>query len=387
MSLLNWFTGLFSTDGTLQLDIAYGTLASEIYYKELAVQSCVNLIANTVSRGEFLTYEKGKEVRKDNYYLFNVEPNLNKSASKFWRDVIHKLVYNNECLVIQSNGQFFVADSFTCNKFAFKENVYSGIEVAGYALSGSFVESQVFHFELHNEGIKQIIENLYMSYSQLIAASMSHYKKNNARRGTLDIPTNYPQTEKAQKDLHDLLSIRFKRFFDAEGGAVLPLANGMKYEELSSNIGVKGGAEGRDVKAFIDDVFEFVSVAFQIPPTLLRGNVADTDKALANFLTFCINPLAETITDEVNRKLYKKKAYLEKTYLKLDTTRIRAIDIKDTASALDVLVRIGAYSVDDCLRVLGMEPLNTVESGARWMTKNYSPIKDAVKGGENIGNT
>lgn len=384
MALWNWFLGLFSPDGTLKLDAVCAELVSEVYYKELAVQSCVNLIANTVARSEFLTYDKGKEVKKDNYYLFNVEPNQNKSASKFWRDVIHKLVYENECLVIQQDRMFYVADSFDVLRYAFKENIYKNIVVEEYGLKGVRKESEVFYFELHDQKIKDIVEGLYQSYSKLIAASQSNYKRNNARRGTLDIPASYSQTNKGQAEIEDLFKNKFKRFFEAEGGAVLPLTNGMKYEELTSNIGVKGGADGRDIKAFVSDIFEFTAIGFQVPPQLLMGTVADTEKAVNNFLTFCINPLAELITDEVNRKLYGKKAYLEKTYIKLDTTRIRAVDIKDVANALDVLVRIGAYCIDDCLKLLGMEPMNTDWSQSRWMTKNYSPITEAIKGGERI---
>lgn len=386
LNLMNWFSGLFSSNGTLELDIALGSLATEVYYKELAVQSCVNLIANAVSRGEFLTYEKGEEVRKNNYYLFNVEPNLNKSASKFWRDVVHKLVYKNKCLVIQRDKQFYAADSFTVKEFAFKENVYSNIVIKDYALKDSFVESQVFHFELHNEEIKSVIDGLYQSYSKLIAASQARYKKSVTKRGKLVVPTDYPQTEKAQSNLQTLLNERFKNFFNADGDAVIPLTNGLNYEELTKDAGTKDGADSKDIKSFIDDVFTFVAIAFQIPPQLLLGNVADTEKAFSNFLTLCVNPLAELITDEVNRKFYKKEAYLQKTYVKLDTTRIRAVDIKDVANAMDILVRIGAYSIDDCLLMLGMEPLNTVESRARWMTKNYTPVTDAMKGGENVGN-
>lgn len=381
MALWDWFLGLFNKDtGTLKLDAYIGELTGEIFYKELAVKACVNLIANAVARSEFLTYEKGKEIKGENYYLFNVEPNQNRSSSKFWRDVIHRLVYENECLVIQQDGKFYVTDEFTPVRFAFKENIYKNIVIDDYKLKNIFYESQVFHFELHDEKIRNVIEGLYNSYAGLIAASQGHYKKNNARRGTLEIPTNYPQTEKAQSDLHDLLSNRFKRFFEAEGGAVLPLSNGMKYEELSSNIGVKGGAEGRDVRAFIDDIFDFVAVAFQVPPQLLKGNVSDTNQAVNNFLTFCINPLAELLTDEINRKLYGKKAYLDRTYVKLDISRIRSVDIKDIANALDVLVRIGAYSVDDCLKALGMETLGTEWSMARWMTKNYERIEQRFKG-------
>lgn len=385
MALWDWFTRLFNKDnGALPLDAYIGELASEVFYKELAIQACVNLIANAVARSEFKTHEKGLEVRKDNYYLFNVEPNQNKSASKFWRDVIHKLVYYNDCLVIQQNSMFYIADSYDLVPFAFKENIYKNIVIADYQLKNVYTESQVFHFELHNEKIKTVIDGLYQSYSKLIAASQAHYKKNNTRRGWLEIPTNYPQTEKAQQDLNNLLSERFKRFFEAEGGAVLPLSNNMKYNELSSNIGVKGGVEGRDIRAFIDDVFDFVAIAFQVPPQLLKGTVADTSKAVTDFLTFCINPLAELLTDEINRKMYGKKAYLERTYMKLDTSRIRAVDIKDIANAFDVMLRIGAYSIDDCLETMGMEPLNTDWSKARWMTRNYQPIEIALKGGETV---
>jgi HK97 family phage portal protein len=107
---------------------------------------------------------------------------------------------------------------------------------------------------------------------------------------------------------------------------------------------------------------------------LIKGNVVDTDKAIDGLLTFCVNPIAELLSDEINRKLYKKKAYLSRTYLKIDTTRIRNVNIKDVAGSLDILLRIGSYSIDDCLKILGMEPLETEWSKSRWMTKNYEKI-------------
>lgn len=379
-TFISWFN---RETGTLSLATQVGDLVTEVYFKELAIQSCINMIANTVARSQFRTYEKGVEVKKDNYYLFNVEPNQNKSASKFWRDVVSRLVYDNECLVIQQNERFYVADTFTVDRFAFKEYLYSGISVDGFTLSRTYSEGEVLHFELHNEKIVQLIEGLYRSYAKLIAASQTHYKKNAARRGVLTVPASFQQTGPAQDDLRNLLENRFKKFFSADGDAVIPLTNGMTYSEVfSERGGTKGSVEGRDIRAFIDDVFDFVAIAFQVPPQLLRGSVADTDKAVDNFLTFCINPLAELLTDEINRKMYGKKAYLERTYMKLDTSHIRAVNIKDIAHALDVLVRIGAYSVDDCLQVLGMEPLGTEWSQARWITRNYEPIETALKGGD-----
>jgi len=375
---LSWFN---KDTNTLSLDAIVGDLATEIYYKELAIQSCINLIANTVARSQFRTYERGKEVKRDNYYLLNIEPNPNKSASKFWRDVIHKLVYENECLVVWQGDSLYVADSFKTHRFAFKEYIYSDIVIDDYALNNTYRESQVFHFELHDHRIKAVIDGLYASYAKLIAASQKRYLNGSVRRGALTIPTSYPQTDKAQAELKDLLDKRFKRFFSAEGDAVIPLTNGMTYEEPKAAIEARSGIPGRDIRAFVDDVFDLVAVAFQVPPHLLKGDLADTDKALNNFLTFCVNPLAELLTDEINRKMYGKEKYLERTYMKLDTSRIRAVDIKDIANALDVLVRIGAYCVDDCLEVLGMEPFNTDWSQARFITKNYEPIEKALEGG------
>jgi HK97 family phage portal protein len=383
MALWDWFIGLFNKDyGTLELDAYVGELTSEIFYKELAVQACVNLIANAVSRSEFQTFEKGKQIKGENYYLFNVEPNQNKSSSKFWRDVIHKLVYDNECLVIQQNGKFYVADSYNVRKFAFKEYIYNDIEIDNYKLSNSYIESEVFHFELHDQKIKNVIEGLYSDYSKLLAASQTHYKKNITNKGTLEVPGDYPQTDQAQENLKILLEKRFKRFFDAEGDAVLPLTDGLKYNDIKENSKEKGSQEGRDIRHFIDDIFDFVAVAFQVPPQLLKGDVADTDKAVNNFLTFCVNPLAELLSDEINRKQYGKENYLERTYLKIDTSRIRSVDITDIASSLDILLRIGAYSIDDCLITLGLEPLETEWSKKRWMTKNYESIEDSKKDGD-----
>jgi HK97 family phage portal protein len=379
VSAWKWFLSLFNPV-TKSLDISsfIGKLSTEACFKNLAIQACINLISNILSKAEFQTFESGKEVRGDNWYLFNVEPNPNKSASKFWRDVVSKLVYDNECLVIMQDYALYVADSFNLKKYAFKEYVYSDIVIEDFRLNRSFTESEVFHFELHNEQIKEVIDSLYNSYGKLIAAAQKNYKRNNSPRGKLNISTNYSQTERAQKDLDDLFKEKFKKFFEGENGAVLPLPEGLSYEELVSNIG--GKSEGsKEIRAFINDIFDFVAIGFNIPPQLIKGDLADTKSAMDNLMTFCINPFAELLMDEINRKYYGKKKVLARTYLKANTSMIRAHDLKDIAGALETLLRIGGFSVDDILITLGMEPLGTEWSTARFMTKNYAPIEEMFK--------
>lgn len=95
-----------------------------------------------------------------------------------------------------------------------------------------------------------------------------------------------------------------------------------------------------------------------------------------NFLTFCVKPIAEDITDEINRKMYGKKLFIERTYMKLDTSRIKVVNIKDIASSLDILTRIGANSINDSLRTLDREPVNEAWANERFMTKNYELVKN-----------
>ena len=383
MAVWDWFLGFFNKDdGTLKLDVCVGELTAEIFYKELAINSAINLISNTLSNAEFLTFEKGEEVKKDNYYLFNVEPNQNKSANKFWRDVVYKLVYENECLVIQNDGMFYIVDEFNIKQFALKENIYTDVVIDDYKLNKVFWESEVLHFELHNQKMKTLIDGLYSSYGKLITSSSRHNLRKRAKRGTLEVPGSYPQTDEAQEDLQNLLKNRFKTYFEAETGAVLPLTNGLKFIEAEDKVSNNPSQEGRDIRSFIDDVFDFVAIAFSIPPQLLKGDVADTEKAVDNFLTFCINPLADLLTDEINRKYYGKKLYLDNTHVKLDTTRIKHVDIQDIANAMDILTRIGANSINDNLRILGREKIDEDWANARFMTKNYERIENFIVGGD-----
>ena len=355
-------------------------LEVESYYKLLAIETAINLISNTLALAEFKTFDKGKEKRSDNYYLFNIEPNINQNASRFWRKVIHNLVKKNGALVIMQDDGLFVADEFKREQYAFKENYYSSLKIENYNLQRIFNESEVFYFALHSTEMKKLIDGLYRDYGILIEYSKKHYRTSNARRGVLDIPTNYSQTPEAQEQLDELLSNNMKKFFEAEKGAVLPLTGGMKYTDLT-NAGYKNGSDSRDIRSLIDDIFDYVAIAFQIPPQMLKGNLADSDNSWNSYLTHCIKPLAELLEKEINRKYFGKKAFLEKTMLKVDTSLIKAVDIKDLASAIDVLTRNGVNTLDDNLRMLGREEVGGELGQKRFMTLNLEDIENAKERG------
>lgn len=356
-------------------------IKAELFYKEYAIQSCISIMAKALVLSEFETFEKGKKVKKNNYYAFNIQPNKNQNATEFWIEVISKLVYENECLIVQLDNDFYVADSFSQTKYVYYEDLYKNVVVRELPLNKIFKESEVAYLKFNDANIKSLIDGLYKDYSQLLGISMSAYRKANGRKGILGINGQAPLQGPAKEAFDKLMQEDFKKYLDADS-AVLPLSNNYKFEE-SKNINTK---DSRDIRAVIDDIIDFVSSAFHIPTGIVKGNVAGVEGQTDNFLMFCINPIATLITSEFNRKVYSKSDFLSGTYVKVNTQKIRNVDLEKLSKSADLLFRIGVNSVDDNLELIGREPLKEKWSMEHYVTKNYQSVVDInAKGGEANG--
>lgn len=344
--------------------------------KELAIESAINLIANTLCTSEFRCYNRGKETRQDNYYTWNIRPNKNQNSTEFIKELVSKLIKYNEALVINIDNEFFVADSFCAEKYVMKKNKYTDVYVDNMKFNKIFYEEDVFYFKLNNKNMANIIYSLAADYEELLKYSSTTYKRSNARRGVLNIPTSYPQTEKASEELNKLIKNNFKNFFESENGAVLPLTNGVTYQDLTNNT-YKNGSDSRDIRTLIDDTFDFVAIGFGIPPAMLKGGNVTSD-VREQFIISCINPIKELMQDEMNSKYFTKEEYLEKSYINIDTSKSSIGSIAAAAQAIELLTRNGVNTLDDNLRLLGREPINTEDSNKRLMTLNLTE----QKGGE-----
>ena len=79
---------------------------------ELAIFSCVNLIAETAARAEVRTFHKNKELHGLEHYAWNVQPNINQNAMQLKRELFARALYFGEALLVEVNGQMLVAQSF-----------------------------------------------------------------------------------------------------------------------------------------------------------------------------------------------------------------------------------------------------------------------------------
>lgn len=383
MGITDFFRGFFDRNNriTSLRACGYGANGAE-HYQTLITEAAINLICGTVARAEFKTFFKGKEEKRTNYYIFNVEANKNRSAFLFWKEVVAKLLTEGSALVLMQNKQLYLADSYTMVPLAFKENIYEGIIIDEYPLSDKWNESNVLHLKYDNSLSRIAISDICGEYSKLITASEKGYKNSKARKGKYKIPAQLPKNMENEEDLKKFIQESLKDFMDPEKDAVLPEQSGFEYTEIAESKGSKSNDSGRETKNFINDVFDFIAVAFGIPPSLLKGDTVDTKDAVNNFLAFCVNPIAKLIQDEINRKMYGEKLYTENTYVTVDTTNIKSVDLKDIANSIDLLNRNGALTIDDTLRTLGKEPIGGEVGAMRFITKNLELLDKVLRNGE-----
>lgn len=353
--------------------------AYELYIRELAFWTCVNKIANAVSKCEFKTYYHNKESKGKEYYLWNYEPNQNQNAAGFIYKLIAQLYRKNECLVVEINHRMYVAESYIKEVYALRDHKFSGISFDGYTLQETLDMSDVMFFELNSTDMRKLMNGMYDSYSKLITYAQNAYQKSRGHKGILNIAGVAQEQDNFNETFEELMSTHFKNFFGKDN-AVLPLFDGYNYQDISQNAKTYSTESTRDIKALADDIFEFTARAFSFPPSLAKGDVQDTTKATDELLTFAVDPLVKMIQQEINRKRNGKDGLKQGNYLKIDTLAVKHVDIFDIATPIDKLISSGAFTINDILQVIGKPKIDESWADQHFMTKNYSEIGAILKG-------
>ena len=168
-----------------------------------------------------------------------------------------------------------------------------------------------------------------------------------------------------------------KNFFEKEN-AVLPLFDGYEYTDISQNVKTYSSESTRDIKALADDIYDFTARAFSFPPSLAKGDVQDTEKAVDELLTFVVDPLVKILQTEINRKRYGLNGIKKGDYIKINTLAVKHIDIFDIATPMEKLISSGVFTINDILKVLKMQTIEEEWAEQHFITKNYATIQDLL---------
>ena len=377
ISIKDWFKYHFGKSTPAETEALYtdpdNVCALANAAKEMALLTCTNIITATLGRCEFVTYNEGDAVKRNEWRLWNVQPNQNQSAQQFRAQLIHTLVGKGEALVIELESGIYVADSFTASDDVVKERLYSDVAVGSLTLNRKFKEHEVMHFAMPDSAWMKTFDSLAQAYASVINSGVKGYRRAQGMKGTLSIDAMQMGNEKMQKAYEALKNAGFKQFADAES-AVLPLYKGMEYTDTTQK--TYSNQNSRDIRAMVDDLTDFAARMLGIPPVLVNGSVQDTASARRQLVSDCIIPLAKILSCEISRKRYTAGDIERGTMLEVDTSRAIYVDWLTAAQGIDKLIASGAASVNDVRGLLGLPLIDKEWANRHYLTKNYGDIEN-----------
>ncbi|MED3090133.1 phage portal protein [Bacillus toyonensis] len=385
MIIIGWLSSVFKRNKELEfmldLDLITDT-ANRLHMKRLAIDTCVSFLGRTISQSEF-RIRNGEAFEKDElYYRLNIRPNKNMTASTFWERFIRKLIYDNECLVIQADdGDLLIADGFQHNEYAVFEDTFTDVIVKDYTFKRSFKQSEVIHLKYRNDKLSPLIDGLFADYGDLFNRILNSQKRKNQVRGTVDMDMIGAKNEKQIADLQEFIDNMYKAI-GTKDIAIVPQQKGINYNEIYN--GVANGPSVEEINKVTNGFLNQVAMAMGIPTALLYGEMADVEKQTKNYMLFTVRPLLKKISDEANVKFFEKEEYLKGQRIQVKAVSYQSIF--DLAEKIDKLVASGVFKGNEIRVEVDYDISDDPNLNKHYITKNYAEM-NAEEGGENTNDS
>lgn len=355
-------------------DIVAQKLADQLAFKELALFIGISYIANTLSKCEFKVYENGKEAKNKLYYMLNVSPNPNQNSSQFINKFIEQYYYQGHSLVVPYRNHIHCADSFDVDESnPLVENKFFNVTFGNQQPKKHYRASEVFYFKLDNRKAKALIDSMYLEYSEIIAQALATFKRTNGTRYKL-LLERYQAGDPEFKKLYDEVIKKGLQSFTENNNSIYVQYKGTDLQEFSS----KTATNTSDIIAMRKEIFEVVAQALKIPLPMMYGNITNMNEIVKVYLSICIDPLADMISEEFTRKYFDFAEWQAGNYVRVDTSCINHIDIFEVADKVAKIISSGAMNIDEVRERLGENALETEFSMAYWMTKNFALAEDML---------
>ncbi|MDP7979138.1 phage portal protein [Bacillus sp. WLY-B-L8] len=387
MRTIGWLDGVLNRNKEIafMFDVdMFVDAANRAHMKRLAIDTCISFLGRTISQSEFRVKNKKEFVQDELYYRLNVRPNKNMTASTFWEKFVRKLIYDNECLVIQADdGDLLIADDFQHNEYAVFEDIFTNVTVKDYLFKRSFKQSEVIHLKYRNDKLSTLIDGLFADYGDLFGRILNSQKRKNQVRGTVDMDMIGAKTQEQVTKLQEFIDNMYKAIGDKDI-AIVPQQKGIEYKEVYN--GSANGPSVEEINKVTNGFLNQVAMAIGIPTSLLYGDMADVEKQTKNYMLFTAKPLLKKISDEANVKFFEMNEYLEGQ--KIEVKAVSYQSIFDLATSIDKLISSSAFTANEIRMEVGYEISDDPNLNVHHITKNYTKLNEDEGGeGENDGET
>lgn len=344
---------------------------------KMAIQKAKGMIAHAIAKSEFVVQRKDGRVKDHVYWILNIRPNPNETATDFWIAVIDKLLTYTECVICNVGGHLYIADTYTDDNAVMMPKIYKNVTITAngetFRLNKNFRADDVIHLRAQNDKIKGYLEKVSMLYDSVASALAAAKKIASTPKFTLDVPGSIPVIQTTDENGNikkltiDVYKQKIKELLESDNIEILQNSNGMNIGSLK----IESSISSEDIVKIANEIFTECAFAFDIPKAVFLGEITEKADSTNEFITYAVGWIVELLNDSFNAKLVGEKAYLEGERIWVDMSRFKHRDILESAANLDKLRSIG-FNFDEIREAIGWEALNTEFSQERVVTKNYT---------------
>jgi HK97 family phage portal protein len=382
MGKIKLFTFLEKKIDNAEYRVLIAKAMEKAVFRELAVHIAVTYIANALSKCEFRTYENGKEVKGETYYKLNIRPNPNENSSQFIQHFVKNYYYGDKgALIVNYEGAMYVADNFDVDESnPLKPYVYKNVTFGSTTLKRPFLRKDVVHLRCEDAKVKELVDKVGIEYGQVISLAMQSFKRTNGKKYKLLLDQYQAGDPNFKKTYEEVVQAQLKSFIESDGSAVYPKYDGIDLQEFSTETPTSSG----DILAIRKEMFDVTAQGFRIPLPMMYGNITNMNEIVKVFLSFCVDPFADMVSEEFTGQTYGFEGWNRGNYVAVDTSHINHVDIFEVAPNVEKLISSGMCSIDDLRPYLNFNLLGTEFSRRHYMTKNFEPAENVLtqEGGE-----